>query len=44
MWWDFLLFVTLGPLIGLIAYFLSDHNKRAETHLDELRENSHLAC
>lgn len=44
MWFDFLLFITIGPLIGLILYFLSDHKKRAEEHLNQLRENSHLVC
>jgi len=44
MWLDFLLFLTIGPLIGFIMYFLSDHKNRSEEHLKELRENSHLVC
>ena len=44
MWWDFLLFITLGPLIACIIYFLSDHKKRSAEHVDQLRENSHLVC
>lgn len=44
MWLDFLLFITIGPLIGLLMYALSDHKKRSEKHFEELRENSHLVC
>lgn len=44
MWWDFLLFITLGPAIGCIIYFLSDHKNRSEEHLNQIRENSHLVC
>ena len=44
MWWDFLLFITIGPLIGLCMYFLSGNKKRSEEHLNQLRENSHLVC
>ncbi len=44
MWWDFFLFVTLGPLVALFIYFVSDHKNRAEEHLKEIRENSHLVC
>lgn len=44
MWLDFLLFVTIGPLVGLLMYVLSDRKNRSEEHLKELRENSHLVC
>lgn len=44
MWLDFLLFVTIGPLIGLLIYCMSDRKDRSEEHLKELRENSHLVC
>ena len=44
MWWDFLLFITIGPLIGLFMYFLSDSKNRSEEHLNQLREDSHLVC
>jgi len=44
MWCDFLLFITIGPLIGFCMYFLSDHKKRSEERLNQLRENSHLVC
>ncbi len=43
MWWDFLLFVTVGPLIGLVIYYLTDHKNRPDDHLNQLREHSHLA-
>lgn len=44
MLWDFLLFMTIGPLIGFFIYFLRDHKNRAEEHLNQIRENSHLVC
>ncbi len=44
MWCDFILFVTIGPLVALFIYFVSDHKNRAEEHLKEIRENSHLVC
>lgn len=44
MWWDFLIFITIGPIIGLIIFFLHDTKKRAGEHLNELREHSHLVC
>ena len=42
MWWDFLLFITLGPLIGFCIYYLSERKNRSDDHLNQLRENSHL--
>jgi hypothetical protein len=45
MWWDFFLFITIGPLIGFFIYLLMSHHKnRSEEHLKEIRENSHLVC
>ena len=44
MWLDFLLFITIGPMIGLILYFLRDTKNRTSEHLNELREHSHLVC
>ena len=45
MWWDFFLFVTLGPLIGfIIHYVLRNHKDRVREHLEEIREHSHIAC
>lgn len=44
MWWDFLLFVTIGPLIGFCMYYLCDHKNRTQEHLNQLREDSHLVC
>lgn len=44
MWWDFLLFITIGPMIGLVLYFLRDTKNHTTEHLNELREHSHLVC
>ena len=44
MWWDFLLFITIGPLIGFFLYFLRDNQNRSDQHLNELKEHSHLVC
>ncbi len=44
MWWDFLLFITLGPLIGLCLYFISDSKNHSQEHLNQLKENSQLVC
>lgn len=44
MWLDFLLFITICPLVGLCLYFLIDHKNRSAEHLNRLREDSHLVC
>jgi len=42
MFWDFLLFVIIGPLVGFFVYYLSEDKKRTEKFTDQLRSESRL--
>ena len=42
MLWDFILFITIGPLIGFFIYYLTEDRRRAEKYHEELRHGSRL--
>lgn len=42
MLWDFILFLTIGPLIGFFIYYLAEDRRRSDDFFDHLENESHL--